>query len=57
MQLEDGNTGMFLTLSIDFSTAVHGSEGSRCLTNPNEIDSHLFCYLAICCYPFFSLRA
>ena len=32
MQLEDGNTVMFFTLSIDLSTAVHGSEGFQCVS-------------------------
>lgn len=32
MQLEDGNTAMFFTLFIDLSTAVHRSEGFRCVS-------------------------
>lgn len=32
MQLEDGITVMFFTLFIDLSTAVHRSEGFRCVS-------------------------
>lgn len=32
VQLEDGNTAMFFTLFIDLSTAVHRSEGFRCVS-------------------------
>lgn len=32
VQLEDGNTVMFFTLFIDLSTAVHRSEGFRCVS-------------------------
>lgn len=52
MQLEDGNTAMFFTLFIDLSTAVHRSEGFRCVSQIPLKSTPIYSYLAIYCYPF-----